>query len=67
MRTDPLPDHGSPMDRGSADAYYGRLEDPHWYPQGTYHGQRVGKEDMTDEQIMEYYDGYNNEQDRKEW
>ena len=27
--------HGSPKDRGSADRYYGRPFEPHWYPQGT--------------------------------
>jgi len=27
-----LPKHGSPQDRGSADRYYGRPYDPHFYP-----------------------------------
>lgn len=30
-----LPKHGSPQDRGSADAYYSRRFDPHWWPEGT--------------------------------
>ena len=30
--------HGSPFDRGSADAYYGRPKDPHSWPYGTYKG-----------------------------
>lgn len=29
-------DHGSPWDRGSADAWYGRPRNPHKYPNGTY-------------------------------
>ena len=33
--------HGSPTDRGSADRYYGRPYDPHWYPEGTGNGKRV--------------------------
>ena len=29
--TEGLPRHGSPQDRGSADAYYGRGFNPHYY------------------------------------
>ena len=25
--------HGALWDRGSADSYYGRPRDPHWYPE----------------------------------
>jgi len=62
--------HGSPFDRGSADSYYGRGRDPHWYPEGTYKGDRIGKEQMTNEQIQAYLAGYQwNEQfgDKKDW
>lgn len=62
-----MADHGSPMDRGSADAYYGRPIDPHWWPEGTYNGHRIELDQMTDEQVKEYYEGYMNEEDRKEW
>ena len=62
-----LPKHGSPQDRGSADRYYGRRFDPHWWPEGTGHGKRVEMEDMTPEQIAEYEYGYDNEEDRKDW
>ena len=34
-------DHGSLFDRGSADSYYGRIPNPHWYPEGTGHGQEI--------------------------
>ncbi len=61
------PAHGSPADRGSADAYYGRPEDPHYWPQGTYNGTRVEAKDMTALQIQEYLNGYYNETDRKSW
>ena len=30
--------HGSLFDRGSADSFYGRPTDPHWYPDGSYNG-----------------------------
>ena len=62
--------HGSPFDRGSADSYYGRPQDPHWWPEGTYKGQRVEAEDMSLAQLRAYYAGYEyNEQhgDKKDW
>ena len=62
-----LPKHGSPRDRGSADAYYGKPAKPHWYPLGTYKGVRVCSKDMTDEEVGEYYFGYSHEEDRKDW
>ena len=33
--------HGSLYDRGRADSYYGRPRDPHWYPKGSYNGDKV--------------------------
>ena len=33
--------HGGLFDRGSADSYYGRPQDPHWYPEGTGHGDKI--------------------------
>jgi hypothetical protein len=33
--------HGSPFDRGSADSWYSRPQQPHWYPEGSYRGDRV--------------------------
>ena len=59
--------HGSPMDRGSADRYYGRSFNPHWYPDGTGKGQRIALQDMTAEEIVAYTKGYNEEEDRKDW
>ena len=60
--------HGSPWDRGSADSYYGRPHDPHYYPEGTGNGKRVT--DLTEEQVRAYLAGYaHNEQfgDKKDW
>tara|TARA_Y100001938_G_C7740994_1_gene259290 strand:- start:235 stop:450 length:216 start_codon:yes stop_codon:yes gene_type:complete len=62
-----LPDHGSPADRGSSDRYYGRVYDPHWWPEGAYTGCRIEKAQMTKDQIKEYSDAYYSETDRKEW
>ena len=50
--------HGGPFDRGSADAYYGRLMDPHYYVGGTSMSERVGFSDMTDEEVEAYTAGY---------
>ncbi len=62
--------HGGPFDRGSADSYYHRPRDPHWYPEGTGKGERIGRDQMTPEQIQAYLAGYQyNEQfgDKKDW
>jgi hypothetical protein len=62
--------HGSPFDRGSADSYYHRSFNPHYYVGGTHTSQRVNLEDMTAEEITAYTAGYNwNEQygDKKDW
>ena len=50
--------HGSPFDRGSADSHYGRPLDPHWYPAGSYEGDRVEAVDMHGIQLRAYAMGY---------
>ena len=53
--------HGALWDRGSADSYYGRPRDPHWYPEGTYNGDKITK--LNADEIAEYNAGYDyNEQ-----
>jgi hypothetical protein len=62
--------HGGPFDRGSADSYYGRGIDPHYYVGGTGMSARVAGEDMTPEELTAYMAGYErNEQfgDRKDY
>jgi hypothetical protein len=59
--------HGSAYDRGSADAYYHRTEDPHYYKKDSYSSERVEKKDMSDEQKAEYLLGYHETTDRKDW
>lgn len=57
--------HGSPYDRGSADKYYGRRVDPHKYPEGTYHGEKVT---LTDpKEIEAYMAGFEECLDSKDW
>jgi len=61
-------DHGSLYDRGSADSYYGREPDPHYWPDGTGHGVKVTK--LNPAEIAEYMAGYqHNEQlgHKKDW
>jgi hypothetical protein len=48
--------HGSLFDRGSADSYYSRPEDPHWYPEGSYNGTRIDQ--LNQYEIAEYLAGY---------
>jgi hypothetical protein len=60
--------HGSLYDRGSADSYYNRRIDPHWFPEGSYRGEKITN--LTAEEIAEYQAGYDwNEQygDKKNW
>ena len=60
--------HGGLFDRGSADSYYGRSENPHWWPEGTGHGVKII--DLTPEETAEYLAGYEyNERwgDKKSW
>jgi hypothetical protein len=60
--------HGGLFDRGSADSYYSRPRDPHWYPEGSYHGVKVTE--LNDIEIQAYNAGYDyNERfgDKKSW
>lgn len=60
--------HGGLFDRGSADSYYNRGPKPHWYPEGTGHGEEVTN--LNPSEIAEYMAGYNyNERygDKKDW
>jgi hypothetical protein len=50
--------HGGPYDRGSADSYYRRGANPHYYVGGTGFTDRIEKEQMTAEEIEQYMIGY---------
>jgi hypothetical protein len=62
--------HGGPYDRGRADSYYGRGFNPHYFIQDTYRSQEITLVAMTGDEILEYAQGYkDNEaaQNFKEW
>jgi hypothetical protein len=51
--------HGGAYDRGSADSWYGREVNPHYYIGDTYQSPKVEEADMTEEEIAAYMAGYN--------
>ena len=62
--------HGGPFDRGSADSWYSRPFDPHYYRGDSYCGPRIEMKDMAAQEIVAYTAGYNwNEQHggKKSW
>lgn len=59
--------HGGPYDRGSADAYYHRPFEPHFFRGATYQSERVDLANMTAEEITAYTAGYNQTTERKDW
>jgi hypothetical protein len=50
--------HGGPYDRGSADAYYRRPFNPHYYKGDTGTSELVTEDDMTSEEMLEYVAGF---------
>jgi hypothetical protein len=50
--------HGGPYDRGSADSYYRRGFNPHYFVGATYSSEKVEREQMTPEEIEAYSAGY---------
>ena len=59
--------HGSPFDRGSADAYYGRPIKPHYYVGKTGSSKLVSEAEMSKEEIEAYLAGFNQQDDFKDW
>lgn len=61
--------HGGPYDRGSADAYYNRAFDPHYYiMEKSMFSERV--EELAEDELAAYTAGYNEQVDSgvfKEW
>ena len=57
-------EHGSPYDRGSADSWYGRNPRPHYYTGSSLMSERIEHEDMSEEEVKEYWRGFDdNEND----
>ena len=62
--------HGGPYDRGSADSYYRRGYNPHYFTGSTYRSEEVPLEHMTAEEITAYTKGYNDNEESgnfKDW
>ena len=57
--------HGGPYDRGSADRYYGRRFNPHYFVGGTHQTPEIT--DLKPEEIAAYQAGWDEETDRKDW
>ena len=61
-------DHGSPYDRGSADSYYRRGRQPHYYRGATARSELVIE--LTEEELAEYHQGFDDNEasgNYKEW
>ena len=50
--------HGGPFDRGSADSWYSREREPHYYVGDTGMSARIEESEMTPEAIAAYNAGY---------
>jgi hypothetical protein len=50
--------HGGPFDRGSADSYYHREANPHYFKGDSYNSTRVSESEMTTEELDAYFAGY---------
>ena len=50
--------HGGPFDRGSADSWYSRPINPHYYTGGTGTSTMIEVEDMSQSEIEDYMAGY---------
>jgi hypothetical protein len=55
---EPFRRHGGAYDRGSADSYYGRAFNPHYFVGATYSTTRIDEVDMSAEEIEAYAQGY---------
>jgi hypothetical protein len=62
--------HGGPYDRGSADSYYGREFNPHYFVGDSYNSAKIDLAQMTAEEITAYTAGYRDNEtngSKKEW
>ena len=62
--------HGGPYDRGTADSYYGRDYNPHYFVGDTYNSPKIELVQMTAAEITAYTAGFNDNEtfgDKKNW
>ena len=50
--------HGGPFDRGSADSWYSRGINPHYYVGDTAQSTRLEEVDMSEKEVADYLAGY---------
>jgi len=50
--------HGGPYDRGTADSYYGRDYNPHYFVGDSYNSPRVDLAQMTAYELVAYTAGF---------
>jgi hypothetical protein len=50
--------HGGPFDRGSADSWYSRPRNPHFFTEGTYDSERINQDQMSPAEVQAYLAGY---------
>ncbi len=60
-------EHGGAYDRGSADRYYGRGFEPHYYEGATYSSERVEITNQLSVEYAAYERGYNEQTEEKDW
>jgi hypothetical protein len=53
--------HGGPFDRGSADSYYRRKFNPHYYVGATGDSRLIKSRNMTRDQLDDYQAGYSDQ------
>lgn len=62
--------HGGPFDRGSADSYYHRRANPHYFLGDSYMSKEVSWDQMTPAEVEAYMAGYQYNEKinfKKEW
>jgi hypothetical protein len=62
--------HGGAYDRGSADSWYNREYNPHYFVGDSYQSPRIELAQMTAQEIVAYTAGYSDNEatgDHKEW
>ena len=62
--------HGGPYDRGSADAWYERPFNPHYFVGDSYNSDKISRDKMTEDEIKAYSAGYEEGMEsgsHKEW
>lgn len=59
--------HGGAYDRGSADSWYRRDPNPHYFTGGTYQSAKIEEVDMSAEEIAAYNQGYADNEAAGNW